>query len=143
MNIKRMFMAGTVAATITIGGGLWTEKTSAASTFKPAAVQVPSSSAVSATESERKRDDFLVALGKSSDEEVYNALYDGKSLAEIASDSGNSAQGVIDLQLAELTRQLDARLSSGMLAPQIYEAQKSELQEIVAKSVYGDKWLLK
>ncbi|MBW5447234.1 hypothetical protein GE107_14350 [Cohnella sp. CFH 77786] len=138
MNAKRMIMAGTVAATITIGGGLWTDGTSAAS---PAAtsfsVQAPSANSAATAETKRKKDGFLERLGKSSDDELYEALYAGQSLADIASEAGKDVQAVIDLQVAELTEQLDARLASGMLSAQAYEAQKAELPEIVARSVYG------
>lgn len=138
-NAKRMIMAGTMAATITIGGGLWNPKTSEASPLQPASVQIPVSTAVAAVPTQRKKDDFLESLGKSSDDEVYEALYGGKSLADIAEEAGRDAQAVVSLQVEELKRQLDDRLVSGVLSPEAYRAQLAELPEIVAQSVYGVK----
>jgi len=134
MNAKKMIMAGTMAATITIGGGLWTEKASAAAY---GSIQASRSPAVPSAKAHRQKDDFLRMLGQPSDEEVFAELYSGKTLADLASDSGHDVQAVIDLQVAQLTSQLNARLADGLLSPQTYHAQKSELPEIVAKSVYG------
>jgi len=137
MDAKRIVISGTVAATITICGALGCDKTNAAYWKSPAAVKAAASVAAVSAETQRKKDEFLEKLGKSSDEEVYEALYNGKSLADLASDSGKEIQPVIDLQVAQLTSQLDDRLASGTLTPQMYEAQLAELPEIVAKSVYG------
>ncbi|WP_276358295.1 hypothetical protein [Cohnella caldifontis] len=140
MKAKNMIMAGTVAATITIGGTLLGGKTGSAAPTLPSSVQTTATAAASAASAacaERKKDDFLEKLGKSSDDEVYAALYQGKTLADIAAESGRSAQAVVDLQVAELTRQLEIRHSSGMLPSDVFEAQIRELPEIVARSVYG------
>jgi DNA-binding NarL/FixJ family response regulator len=145
MKAKNVIVASTMAATITIGGTLLGGKSAPASAAAslPAAVQAAAGAAASAATAaaaatpERKKDDFLEALGKSSDEEIDVALYQGKTLADIAEESGRSPQAVIDLQVAELTRQLKERLAGGMLPPDVCEAQIRELPEIVARSVYG------
>jgi 3-oxoacyl-ACP reductase-like protein len=139
MKAKNVIVASTMAATITIGGTLLGGKSAPASAAAslPAAVQAAAGAAAAAATPERKKDDFLEALGKSSDEEIDVALYQGKTLADIAEESGRSPQAVIDLQVAELTRQLKERLAGGMLPPDVCEAQIRELPEIVARSVYG------
>jgi hypothetical protein len=81
--------------------------------------------------------DFLQSLGASSEEEVYDALYNGKSLADIAKSNHKDVQPLIDLQVTELTAQLDQRLAAGSLSPEDYQAQKAELPDLISKSVYG------
>ncbi|MNY81751.1 hypothetical protein D3C86_2234750 [compost metagenome] len=67
-------------------------------------------------------------------------MYSGQSLAQIASANQGDVQQVIDLQLAELTQQLDERLAAGSLTQEQYEAQKAELPAIVASSVHGQRY---
>ncbi|KAI7273292.1 hypothetical protein KC345_g7024 [Hortaea werneckii] len=82
-------------------------------------------------------DELLDALNlsQSSDEELYDALYDGKSLHAIAEENSGNINNVINLQVKQLTQQLDARLASGSITQQQYTAQKAELREIVSQSV--------
>ncbi|MHA6532148.1 SHOCT domain-containing protein [Paenibacillus sp. BAC0078] len=124
MNIKRVMIVGSMIVAISFGGTAWGKPLASAS-------PVAKWSATSVAE----KDDLLEALNQSSDEELYDALYDGKSLKDIAADNGGSIDSVINLQVAQLTQQLDARLASGSITQQQYTAQKAELKEIVAQSV--------
>ncbi|MEC0268836.1 hypothetical protein [Paenibacillus anseongense] len=81
--------------------------------------------------------DLLHVLGLASEEDIYNAQYNGLSLADIAEANKVDVQKVIDLQLAELIEQLDERLSSGSITPEQYYAQQAELPEIIMRSVYA------
>ncbi|MNC34294.1 hypothetical protein D3C76_77080 [compost metagenome] len=124
MNIKRVMIVGTMIVAISFGGTAW---------GKPAATASPVAkwSATSVAE----KDDLLEALNQSSDEELYDALYDGKSLVDIAAENGGNIGSVINLQVNQLTQQLDQRLASGSITQQQYAMQKAELKEIVTQSV--------
>lgn len=82
-------------------------------------------------------DDFHEALGVSSDEQVRDALYSGKSLADIARDNHKDVQLIIDLQIAQLSEQLRLRLASGELTAEQYASYMEELPDMVATSVHG------
>ncbi|MNI92988.1 hypothetical protein D3C73_1508680 [compost metagenome] len=62
-------------------------------------------------------------------------MYDGKSLVDIAAENGGNIGSVINLQVNQLTQQLDQRLASGSITQQQYAMQKAELKEIVTQSV--------
>lgn len=83
------------------------------------------------------KEDLLHVLRLSSDEDIYNAQYNGESLADIAKANKVDVQKIIELQLTELTEQLNLRVSSGSITPEQYEAQRAELREIITKSVYA------
>ncbi|MBW4084791.1 hypothetical protein [Paenibacillus sp. S150] len=123
MNIKRVMIVGTMIVAISFGGTTW---------GKP----VVSASPVAkwSTASVADKDDLLEALNQSSDEELYNALYDGKSLKDIAEENGGDIDSVVHLQVSQLTQQLDQRLASGSITRQQYTVQKAELKEIVTQS---------
>lgn len=128
MNAKRIIMLGTMAATISLGGGVWCDKASASASGRPAA-QI---------QQEKAKDAFHEALGTTSDDEIYQSLYNGRSLAAIAGDNRQDAGQIVDLQVSELAEMLDARLASGALSQRQYDGIKSELREIVTRSVYGE-----
>jgi hypothetical protein len=132
MNPKRLIIVGTVALVVTIGGKIWNDETKAvvSLSFSPVGHFVVSKA------NETAQADLTQVLGVSSDEEIYDALYNGKSLANIAEDNHADVQNVIDLQVAELTVQLTNRLDNGSISPTEYQLQKSELPEIITKSVY-------
>jgi hypothetical protein len=125
MNPKRIIIVGTMVVAMTLGGSSLSNKVSASSITE-------SHNATTAV-----KDDLLQILKVSSNEEIYNAIYDGKSLADIANDNQVDVNNVVDLQVAQLTEQLDLRLASGSLTLQQYEAQKSELRDIITSSTYG------
>ncbi|WP_151735583.1 SHOCT domain-containing protein ['Paenibacillus yunnanensis' Narsing Rao et al. 2020] len=125
MNIKRVMIVGTMVVAMSFGGTAW-----ARTVVLAAPVAKWSISSVDGS------DALLAALKQRSDEELYEALYDGKSLKEIAEENGGDIESVINLQTAELQEQLDERLASGSISQQQYEAQRAELREIVAASVH-------
>ncbi|MCR8643473.1 hypothetical protein NV379_12500 [Paenibacillus sp. N1-5-1-14] len=137
MHPKQIIMVGTMAFAITIGFTLLKEdpEVQAAST----ATTQERITISSYTSTQDTPASFEQAIGTSSDEEVFDALYNGKSLADIATDHQQDAQGVIDLQVAQMTEQLSDRLASGSITPSMYYAQLAELPSIISESVYGHK----
>jgi len=129
--MRLIVIVGTVAIAITVSLTAWNEEMGAASFAAKAKAAAVAASDVDS------RDAFVQALGASSEEEIYEALYDGRTLAEIAEANRADVRDVIKLQIAELTAQLDQRLSAGAIDPETYVAQKAELAEIVTKSAYG------
>jgi hypothetical protein len=124
MSRKKMLLISTMALTLSMGGTTWVDPLRA----NPIANKqntVPI------------KEDLLHVLGLSSEEDIYIAQYNGLSLADIAEANKVDVQKVIVLQLAELTEQLNLRLSSGSITPEQYEAQCAELPEIIIKSVYA------
>ncbi|MEK5035145.1 hypothetical protein MKY96_27185 [Paenibacillus sp. FSL R7-0302] len=126
MNIKRVMIVGTMIVAMSFGGTAW---------GKPALHTLPV--AKWSTSDVADTDELLDALNlnSTSDEELYDALYEGKSLRNIAEENGGNVTQVINLQVKQLTQQLEARLASGSITPQQFNAQKAELREIVAQSV--------
>ncbi|WP_342438035.1 hypothetical protein NSS79_01645 [Paenibacillus sp. FSL L8-0436] len=126
MNIKRVMIVGTMIVAMSFGGTTW---------GKPAAAAAAPVAKWSTSTNVADKDELLEALNQSSDEELYEALYDGKSLHDIAVENGGNIDSVIHLQVTQLTQQLDARLASGSITSEQYTAQKAELSELVAQSV--------
>ncbi|OMF98249.1 hypothetical protein BK147_10345 [Paenibacillus sp. FSL R7-0337] len=126
MNIKRVMIVGTMIVAMSFGGTAW---------GKPALHTLPV--AKWSTSDVADTDELLDALNlnPTSDEELYDALYDGKSLRNIAEENGGNVTRVINLQVKQLTQQLEARLASGGITLQQFNAQRAELREIVAQSV--------
>ncbi|KGE19729.1 hypothetical protein [Paenibacillus wynnii] len=124
MNIKRVVIVGTMVVVMSFGGTSWNKLTVSASPV-----------AKWSTTSVADEDELLVALNQSSDEELYEALYDGKSLQDIVTEHNGNISDVINLQVAQLTKQLQLRLASGSISVQQYEVQKAELRDIVTQSV--------
>ncbi|QWU16528.1 hypothetical protein SAMN04487895_107147 [Paenibacillus sophorae] len=125
-NIKRVMIVGTMIVAISFGGNTWGSSTVSASPVAKLSLSAAS----------LERDDLLEALKQPSGEDLYYSLYEGKSLAEIASENSAEVQQVIDLQTEQLTRQLDQRLASGSITPEQYEAYKAEVPDIIRSSVY-------
>lgn len=136
MKPKRLLLSSTVAFAIAMSGAA--TPTSHANTGSTQArdAKLPTSAPTVDLCSVPKEQRLLHVLGVTEDE-LYEALQHGKSLAELASSREVDVLQVIKLQVSELTEQLDARLAQGSLSSSQYEAQKSELVEIVANSVFG------
>lgn len=128
MNPKQIIIVSTMALVISFGAMMQSDKTYADAVFRP----LDKSAKISV------QDDFHQALGVSSDEQVHDALYSGQSLADIAKENNKDVQQVIDLQIAQLTEQLDQRLVSGTITVQQYESHKAELRDMITASVYGN-----
>ncbi|PYI51371.1 hypothetical protein [Paenibacillus flagellatus] len=132
MNPKQIVMIGAIAVVISIGSVFQSEEAHAGSLLRTpdqAESIRPCETDASAALHE--------ALGVSTDEQIYDALYEGRSLADIAAANGKDARHVIDLQVSELSEQLDRRLASGSLSWDRYLAHKAELTDMITRSVYG------
>jgi hypothetical protein len=127
MDSKRILIVGTMVLTISVNAGIWSKSAN------------PPHSLPGNSNTHNKqiaaKDNFLQAIGAASHDAVYDALLQGKSLAAIAGGNGEDVQNIINLQIAELTEQLDLRLASGSLPPVVYEAQKAEIPDIISKSI--------
>jgi hypothetical protein len=141
MNPKRIIIAGTVAMAITISAGMYGNDASAntlsvsidkSGTLNNTKETTPASS----NKETMVKSKITQVLGLSSDEELYDALYKGSSLADIAVNNHIAVQDIVDLQVAELTDQLNSRLESGSITPETYKSQKSELPDIITKSIH-------
>lgn len=124
MDIKRVIIVGTVVIVMSFGNA-WSSLTANAS-----------SPAQWSTVKAADKDELLLrALNQPTDEDLYDALYDGKSLQDIAKEQNTDIEDVIDLQITQLTEQLDSRLASGSITAEQYAAHKAELRDIVTESV--------
>ncbi|WP_339812536.1 hypothetical protein MKY63_08970 [Paenibacillus sp. FSL R7-0189] len=124
MDIKRVIIVGTVVVVMSFGNA-WTSLTAnASSPVKWSTAEVAD------------QDELLEVLNQPTDEDLYEAIYDGKSLQDIASEQGQDIEAVIDLQVAQLTDQLDSRLAVGSITTEQYAAYKAELRDIVSDSVH-------
>ncbi|WP_438348037.1 hypothetical protein ACP8HI_20695 [Paenibacillus sp. FA6] len=123
--MKKIIIVGSFVIAITIGGASWNSQASANPVTKSLNVTAPD------------KDDLLHVLKLSSNDELYNALYDGSTLADLAQNNDVDVQKVINLQVSELTSQLDLRYASGSLTLQQYEEQKSEVRHLITNSVHG------
>lgn len=131
MNRKRMLVICTLLLALSIGqSSTWGSRANAAALAPERALHVQDNEA-------SKDDDLLKTLGISSDEQLYDALYNGQTLADIAQTHNQDAQAIVDLQVAQLTEQLDQRLANKSITLEQYQAHKAELTQVVAKSVFG------
>lgn len=131
MNRKRIIVVCTLLLALSIGqSSAWGNRANASAVApeRPPQIQDNKTS---------KDDELLDTLGISSDEQLYDALYNGQTLADIAQQNERDCQAVVDLQVAQLTEQLDQRLASKSITPEQYQAHKEELKQVVAKSVFG------
>ncbi len=132
MNRKRMLVICTLLLALSMGqSSTWGSRANAAALAPERALQVQDN------EASKDDDDLLRTLGISSDEQLYDALYNGQTLADIAQAHNQDAQAIVDLQVAQLTEQLDQRLANNSITPEQYQAHKAELTQVVAKSVFG------
>lgn len=131
MNRKRIIIICTLLMALSIGqSSTWGSRANAAAFASARASQVQDDDA-------SKDDELLETLGVSSEEQLYDALYNGQTLADIALTNKRDAQAVVDLQVAQLTKQLDQRLANKSITLEQYQAHKAELTQVVAKSVFG------
>lgn len=124
MNIKRVMIVGTMVVVISFGN---TALSGSITSANPV-------TRLSITDTLEK-DDLLKALNQSSNKELYESLYEGKSLHDIAADQGGDIEKVIELQTKQLTQQLDDRLQCGSITAEQYAAHKEELKDIIEQSV--------
>lgn len=131
MKLKKVVIVGTMAVVITINPSLSGYLASVAF-----AAHASKASSLSITTLSPKSE-LNNALGVSSDKEVYDALLEGQSLADIAEARGQDADSVIGLQIKELQEQLQQRLEQGNLTQEAYEQQLREIPELIAGSVHS------
>lgn len=127
-KLKKVVILGTMALVITINPSMSSFVTSL--TY----AAPPSKQSSLSNKAERPEDELNRVLGASSDREVYDALLEGQSLADIAESHGQDANQVVQLQIAQLQEQLQKRLDEGSITREVYELQLQELPELVAES---------
>jgi hypothetical protein len=140
MTTKQWIMIGTIVIMITLNGGPGKDglRTAEAATltFLGTTSQAESEEAIS-VELEDSSNPLALAIGEEADSVIYDALLEGKTLADVAYDHGADVDSLISHQVAQLTTQLDQRLAGGSISEEVYAAQREELYDIVAKSVHG------
>ncbi|WP_314586447.1 hypothetical protein [Paenibacillus terrigena] len=128
MDPKKIIMISFMAFVIACSSSIWSNEANAsASTYKLATDGLTSSP---------DADDLLQALGVESEEQIYDALYSGQSLADIASDNKVEVDQIVDLQVAQLRSQLDQRFLSGSISLEAYQAQVEEIHDMIQESVH-------
>lgn len=83
---------------------------------------------------EGSSDELLSALNQSSEEDLYQKLYNGKSLRTITEENRGNWDEVIAIQVRQLREQLDERLASGSISSKQHAAQQAELEALVTQS---------
>lgn len=140
MTTKQWIMIGTIVIMITLNGGPGRDgirtAEAASVTFLDTSSQADSEDAAAA-ELARVSDPLGQAIGEEADSVIYDALLQGKTLADVAYDYGADVDSLIRHQVAQLTAQLDERLAAGSISEEVYAAQRGELYDIVARSVHG------
>ncbi|MNW52340.1 hypothetical protein D3C74_298560 [compost metagenome] len=132
MNIKQVVIVGTMAFAITLTPSISGHFNSGAASACPFKQSNLNNNA--APESEN--DDFYDALGVSDDESIYEALFQGHSLADIAEAHQQDVDQIIELQVGQLEEQLTLRFSQGDLSPEAYAEQIKELPNMIKESVH-------
>nr|WP_154896012.1 SHOCT domain-containing protein [Paenibacillus xylanexedens] len=127
MNIKRVMFVGTMIVTMSFAGTAWSK-----SAISP--IPLTEWSIVSINTKDDNKDELLTALNHSSEEDLYQDLYAGKSLQTIADENDGDFSQVVALQVNQLRQQLDDRLASGSITQEQYEAQHAEIEQIVLES---------
>ncbi|MGN7356625.1 hypothetical protein ACTHPF_04620 [Paenibacillus sp. SAF-054] len=124
MRIKRIMIVGTIVVVMSFGS----------SAIGGSLIKASPAAKWSTTDAQEK-DPLLDALNQASEEELYESLYEGKSLHEIAVEQGVETAGIIDLQTTQLIKQLDDRLRSGNITAQQHAAYKEEVRDLIQQSV--------
>lgn len=130
MNMKRVIIVGTMIVTMSFAGTAWSK-----SAITPIPLAKWSIISMNPTDqSEQKEDALLHALNQTTDAELVQDLYAGKSLRMIAEENDGDINAVIALQVTQLSKQLDERLANGSISLEQYTVQQSELISLVTKS---------
>ncbi|WP_145046012.1 hypothetical protein [Paenibacillus xylanexedens] len=131
MNMKRVIIVGTMIVTMSFAGTAWSK-----SAITPIPLAKWSIISMNATEQREQNEDALLrALNQTSDVALVRDLYAGKSLRMIAEANDGDIDAVIELQVAELNKQLDERLANGSISLEQHTAQQAELTSLVTESV--------
>ncbi|MDT0122058.1 SHOCT domain-containing protein [Paenibacillus sp. RRE4] len=127
MNMKRVMFVGTMIVTMSFAGTAWSK-----SAISP--IPLASWSIVSINSKDDNKDELLSALNLSSEEDLYQDLYVGKSLKTIADENDGDFSQIVAYQVHQLSQQLKDRLAKGSITQEQYEAQHAELEQIVLES---------
>ncbi|MGF9698313.1 hypothetical protein [Paenibacillus sp. MABNR03] len=127
MNMKRVMFVGTMIVTMSFAGTAWSK-----SAISP--IPLTEWSIVSINTKDESKDELMNALNQSSEENLYQDLYAGKSLQTIAEENDGDFNQVVALQVNQLRQQLDDRLASRSISEEQYMAQLAELEELVLES---------
>ncbi|MEF3312662.1 hypothetical protein PV433_27605 [Paenibacillus sp. GYB004] len=134
MNPKQIIIAGTIAIVISISTVFQNEEANAS-------LGLPGQADPAVHTRDSSRPETVASLqhvlGGLSDEEIHDALYNGRTLADLAEEQRVDVEDVIDLQVAELSQQLTSRLTSGSITAEQFETHQAELREMITKSVHG------
>lgn len=131
MNIKRIFIVGTMACVITVIPGI-----SGHTSSKAYAAAFPAMLSHLDKSRETGKDRFIESLGLTNERVLYDSLLEGQSLADIAESNEKEIDSVIQLQTEQLQQQLTERFASGQLSETAYMLQMEETPEIIKESVY-------
>ncbi|MBP2001963.1 hypothetical protein J2Z69_003019 [Paenibacillus shirakamiensis] len=142
MHPKRLMVSGTIAVVISMGTALHTDHAIASPLLKSLSICVDKIKPDKASKLNEAsmQDPLLSALGATSHEELYDAVYSGQSLATVAVNNKKDVQSIIDLQTNELAQQLQARYLSGSLSLEQYLVHQQELPELIRSSVHGERY---
>ncbi|WP_342572497.1 hypothetical protein MKY85_09975 [Paenibacillus sp. FSL R5-0749] len=127
MNMKRVIIIGTMFVTMSFAGTAWGQ--SAVSPIPTAKWSI-----VDLDPGEGSSDELLSALNQSSEEDLYQKLYNGKSLRTITEENRGNLDEVIAIQVRQLREQFDERLASGSISSKQHAAYQAELEELVTQS---------
>ncbi|WP_366289146.1 hypothetical protein [Paenibacillus sp. AN1007] len=128
MNMKRVFILGTMMITMSFAGSAWSK-----TTISP--IPEPKWSIVDLNNSrENEGDELLAALNQASEEELKEKLYQGHSLRTIAESSGGNYAKAIAIQIKQLQAQLDERLASGSISSEQHALQSMEIAGLITAS---------
>lgn len=128
MNMKRVFILGTMMITMSFAGSAWSK-----TTISP--IPEPKWSIVDLNNSrENEGDELLAALNQASEEELKEKLYQGHSLRTIAESSGGNYAKAIAIQIKQLQAQLDERLASGSIGSEQHALQSMEIAGLITAS---------
>ncbi|MEF2966419.1 hypothetical protein V3851_11315 [Paenibacillus sp. M1] len=131
-NIKRIVIVGTMACVITVIPGI--SGHISATVYAAAAAPTGLSSLDKTKPSDSDR--LTETLGLNSDKELYDALLDGQSLAEIAAAHHKEVDPAIAMQTEQLQQQLTRRYADGQLSEAAYRQQMAEAAEIISASAH-------
>ncbi len=138
MDPRRYIFVAAMTIALGLYSGLKCDKAEASAIFIIQATTMNAEERMSAPEAYERQDPWLSLMGAASEVDVHDALYDGRSLAEIAEANGGDIESVIDYQVSELADQLNERFAAGSISPEAYLAQLLELKDIVAASAHGN-----
>lgn len=130
MNIKQVIIVGTMAFFVTLSPGLSGYSVSAAVALNP-----PKLTDLSNDAKETEVDPVIEALGFAEEDDMYEELLEGHSLADIAESNHKDVNHIIELQVSQLREQVTIRYLQGNLTKEQYKQQLDEIPSIVEDSV--------